>query len=311
MYERDMRDMRGMDGRNPYGSRGGYVVSSRDGRGRGRGRRGDRGMDYEMDMERGGRGRDRGMGDYGDMRGGDMRGQDYGDMARGGGRGGNRGGGQGGGGRGRGGRGGDRAGGDYGEDMRRGGDYGDMRGGRDYGDMGGRGDGHYMHGGMGGYQPIEAMGYFNGYYGMPEMDYGRGRDYGYDMGGGDYARGGRRDYGDYGEGDYGDYGETLSKEELEHWGKKLKEKLDEREKQMFSKEQIAQKAKQMGREMKEFGVEELEIVTLMLYDDYKKSIGQNPDLAIKLAFDWLDDKDAAVKGAEKLAVYYDCIVEGE
>ena len=291
------------DGRNPYGSRGGYVVSSR-GRGRGRGRRGDRGMDYNEDMARGGRGGrggDRGMGDYGY----DMRGQDYGDMARGG-RGGNRGG------QGGRGRGGDRAGGDYGEyDMARGGDrgYGDMRGGSDYGDMGrGRGDGHYMHGGqsMGGqtYYPIEAMGRFNGYWGMPEQDYGRGRDYGYDMGG-DYARR------DYGEGDYGDYGETLSEKELEHWGKKLKEKLDEREKQMFSKEIIAQKAKQMGREMKEFGIEELEIVTLMLYDDYKKSIGQNPDLAIKLAFDWLDDKDASVKGAEKLAVYYDCIVEGE
>ncbi len=301
MYERDMRDMRGMDGRNPYGSRGGYVSSRRP-------RRGDRGMGEDMDMARGGRGRDRGMGDYGDMRGGDMRGQDYGDMARGGGRGGNRGGGQGGGGRGRGGRGGDR--GDYGEDMRRGGDYGDMRGGRDYGDMGGRGDGHYMHGGMGGYQPIEAMGYFNGYYGMPEQDYGRGRDYGYDMGG-DYARGGRRDYGDYGEGDYGDYGETLSEKEIEHWAKKLMGQMDEREKQMFQKETIMQKAKNMGKQMEGFGEKELWLTTLMMATDYKQTIGQNPDMYIKLAFDWLSDKDVAVKGAEKLAVYYDCIVEGE
>ena len=185
-----------------------------------------------------------------------------------------------------------------GEDMRsmdyRGSDY---RGGQMMG------DGHYMHGRQSGYEPVEFMGYCQGYYGSPEQDYGRRGDYGYDMRG-------RRDYGyDYGY-DYGDYGETLSEKELEHFCKKLKEKLDEREKQMFSKEIIAQKAKQMGKEMKGFGIEELEVVCLMLYDDYKRSVGQNPDLIIKLAFDWLDDQDASVKGAEKLAVYYDEIVMG-
>lgn len=258
----DMRNMRGMDGRNPYGSRGGYVVSRRSRRGR----RGDRGMPMHEDMRRdmnytGGRG------------GYPMRGGDYAqnqnsnmDMR-----------------------------GDY-----RGYDMGDMARRNDYGY-----DGHYgMHGGrQGGYEPVEFMGYCSGYYGSPEQDYARGgrRDYGYDMRYG-------RDYGyDYG---YGDYGETLSKEELEHFCKKLKEKLNDQEKQMFSKEMIAQKAKQMGREMKDFGIEEIEVVTLMLLDDYKKSLGANPDLMIKLAFDWLDDKDASVKGAEKLAVYYDEIVMG-
>lgn len=289
MDERDMRDMRGMDGRRlpPRNSRGEFMS-----RGRGRGRRGDRGMDYgyDMDMARGGRGRDRGMSDYGDMRGGDGRvirsypRMDYGDMARGGSRG----------------RGG------------RGGDYGDMRGGSDYGDMAGRGDGHYMHGGqgMGGYQPIEAMGYFNGYYGMPEQDYGRNRDYGYDMGGGDYARGGRRDYGDYGYEDYGDYGETLSEKELEHWNKKLMEQLDEREKQMFHKDAIMQKIKQMGKPMEGFGEKELYTATLMSYTDDKEFIGQNPDLAIKLGYAFLADKDTKVRGAEKLCVYFDEIVMG-
>ena len=71
MDMRTMRDMmrgrgrRGMmsgrgdmayDGRNPYGSKGGYVTSSR------RGRR-DRAM--ESDMARGGRGSSRGSNDYG------------------------------------------------------------------------------------------------------------------------------------------------------------------------------------------------------------------------------------------------------
>lgn len=275
----DMRDMR--DGRNPYGSRGGYVTSSRGGRGRGRGRgrRGDRGMpmDYWYDMR--------------DMRRGDYEGED---MRRGGRR-------------------------DYG-DMR--GDYGyspdmevgrqtnvpstDMRGGYDRG-YDRAYDGHF--GRQGEYEPVEFMGYCSGYYGPPKGrgDYGRGRgrDYGYDMRG-------RRDYGDYGDyRDYGDYGETLSTEEMDHWCKKLKEELNDQEKQMFSKEMISQKARQMGKPMEGFGEKELEVTTLMIYTDYKNTIGQNPDMAIKLAFDWLTDKDVAVKGAEKLAVYYDSIVEGE
>lgn len=260
MDRRDNRIMAVRDGRNPYGSRGGYVSSSRTRRGR----RGDRGMDYaEQDMRRG---RDRGRMDMGDYAN-DMRGR-----------------------------------GDYAQDM----DY-DMR----RGDYEGGMDGHY--GRQSAYEPVEFMGYCNGYYGSPE-DYGRGRgrDYArYDMRGG---RGGRgRDYGDYDDygDDYGDFGETLSEEELDKWCKKLKEQLDEREKQMFSKDSIMQKAKALGKKMEGFGEKELEVATLMVYTDYKQTIGQNPDLAIRLAYDWLTDKDVAVKGAEKLAVYYDCIVEGE
>ena len=175
-------------------------------------------------------------------------------------------------------------------------------------------DGHYpMHSGRsGGYEPVEFMGYCTGYAGAKE-DYGypmygdmrgRGRDYGYPMH--------QRHYPpyDYGYDDYGDYGETLSDKELEEWSKRLRNQLDEREKQMFSKEAISQKARQMNKSMEGFGEKELEVATLMVYTDYKHSIGQNPDLAVKLAYDWLADKDVAVKGAEKLAVYYDCIVEG-
>lgn len=232
------------------------------GRGRGRGRRGDRGMDYGM---------------YPEMRDGRVI-RSYptihpqGDYARG--------------------------------DM----NY-DMRGGRGRGDMGDyrsempMGDGHhYPQHQMGGqtYYPIEAMGRFNGYWGMPQEDYGYP-----DM------RGGRRDYGyDYGY-DYGDYGETLSEKELDEWCKKLMSHFDEREKQMFNKDTIMQKAKQMGKQMEGFGEKELYVATLMAYTDYKQTIGQNPDMAMKLAYDWLSDEDVAVKGAEKLAVYYDCIVEGD
>lgn len=273
MDERMMYDGRRMPPRN---SRGEFMS-----RGRGRGRRGDRGMDYGYDM-RSSDGRVirsyptiHPQGDYGDM--------NY-DMARGG---------QGGRGRG----------------VRSRGDYGDYRGedmrGGDYAM-----DGHYPQGQGATYYPIEAMGSFRGYYGMPQEDYGRGRDYGYgDMRGG-Y---GRRDYGDYGYDygyPYGDFGETLSEKELDEFCHKLKSKLDEREKQMFSKEIITQKAKQMGKEMKDFGEKELEVVTLMLLDDYKRTLGVNTDVMIKLAFDWLNDEDAKVRGAQKLAVYYDEIVMG-
>jgi hypothetical protein len=168
---------------------------------------------------------------------------------------------------------------------------------------------HYPEHQMGGqtYYPIEAMGRFNGYWGVPEQDYARGRDYGYDMRGG-Y---GRRDYGDYGYQDFGDYGEVLSAEEIEKWTHKLLGEMDEREKQLFNKDTIMQKFKQMGKQMEGFGEKELYVTTLMCYTDYKQTIGQSVDTAIKLAIEWLTDKDVAVRGAEKLAVYYDCIVEGE
>ena len=258
--------------------------------------------------------RDRGM----DYAGEDMRMRDYGDVTR----------------RGR--------YGDYGEDMRRGDYAGDMRGdyeggdmrGRDYGEdmaRGGRGrgrsdygdygmDGHYPQGQGGStYYPIQAMGTFEGYYGMPEqMDYGRGgdyrrgsrMDYGYDMRGRGRGRDYGYDYGDYGD-DYGDYGETLSDKELEEWNKKLIGQLDEREKQMFSKDAIMQKIKQMNKPMEGFGEKELYTTMLMLLTDYKMTLPANPDTYLRLAYDWLSDKDVAVKGAQKLAVYYDCIVEGE
>jgi hypothetical protein len=198
---------------------------------------------------------------------------------------------------------------DYGRDMNydmaRGGDMrsmdyrgGDYRGGQmsdrgDYGDM--------HHGGMGrgGYEPVEFMGYCSGYYGAPQGDYGYG-----DMRG-------RRDYGyDYGY-PYGDFGEVLSEKELDEWCHKLMSHFDEREKQMFNKDTIMQKAKQMGKQMEGFGEKELYVATVMAYSDYKEVIGANPDMALRLGYAWLADKDVAVKGAQKLATYYDCIVEGE
>lgn len=261
------------DGRNPYGSRGGYVVSSR------RGRR-DRGMDY-ADYER-------------DYRGGDYEhGAMYGDRT-------------------------------YTEqDM--------ARGRRDYESMGqhdmgydnidmrrrrnARGqymsdrtyenemDGHYPMSQGSTYYPIEAMGRFTGYWGEPEGDYARGSRY--DMRG-------RYDYGyDYA----GDYGENLTKEELEHWRKKLdKEVGDEQAKNFFRKENVEQKARAMGIDMKHFNADELALASYMLYSDYCKSmkpyVGSNMDIFIKMGEEFLNDPDSAVKGGEKLALYHE-IVSGD
>ena len=185
-------------------------------------------------------------------------------------------------------------------DMARG-DYGDMR------------DMHHM-GRSGGYRPVEAMGYFTGYYGGGEdMARGRGRDYGYDY---NYDMRGGRDYGyDYGYDYAGDYGESLTKEELEHWKKKLMKEVEEKDKHFFETMTISNKARQMGVQMKGYNEEELALVALMLYTDYcktmKKYVGSNMDVYVELAKDWLEDPDSAIKGSERLAVYHDCIIEDE
>ena len=260
-------NIRMSDGRNPYGSEGGYVSSRRSRRSR-RDRGMRRGMDYAYD-----RGDYRG-GDYEyDSRRGDRAysEQDYAGSRR-----------------------------DYESgrqyDMARS-DYGDMR------------DMHYGER-QGNFRPVEAMGYFTGYYGGGE-DYARSgrRDYGYDY---NYDMRGRRDYGyDYA----GDYGEKLTQEELEHWRKKLdKEVGDEQSKHFFKKENIEQKARQMGLEMKHFNAEELAIASYMIYSDYCKSlkpyVGQNMDVFVKMGEEFLNDPDSAVKGGEKLALYFE-IVAGE
>ena len=237
------------DGRNPYGSRGGYVTTHRD-----------REMyphHYEME----------------DGRRRNARGQYMSDRA-------------------------------YDMPMRR--DYTDMPHERDYGSF------HEERG----FKPVEAMGYFTGYYGGGQ-DYARGdynypmesrRDYRYDMGYDMRGRDYRYDYAD-------DYGENLTKEELEHWRKKLDHEVgDEQAKQFFKKENIEQKARAMGVEMKHFNAEELALASYMLYSDYCKSlkpyVGSNMDIFVKMGVEFLTDPDSAVKGGEKLALYHE-IVSGE
>ena len=175
------------------------------------------------------------------------------------------------------------------------------------------------------YEPIEVMGRFNGYYGGAE-DYARGgRDYNY---GEDYARGRGRDYNygnDYARGrDYGympyppymmDYasqgGEYLSDRDLQMWADKLMKKVEDKDKQFLSRENIRKRANEMGIKFEKYSFEEFYVVVLMKYTDHCKTLGTaNMDIYLKLAKDFFEDDDAAVKYGEKLALYYDHIVEG-
>ena len=223
------------DGRNPYGSEGGYVVSRRA--------RGDRrmGRDYANDYPNR-------YSDSENQRLNNQREESY------------------------------------------------MRG-REY-------DGHY--------EPIEIMGRFNGYYGgaedyargMREQDYNYGRGYGY-MPYPPYMM----DYG-YGR-DYAQGGEYLSDKDLKMWADKLMRDVEEKDKQFLSRENIRKRADEMGIKFDKYSFEEFYVVVLMKYTDHCKTLGTaNMDIYLKLAKDFFEDPDTAVRYGEKLAAYYDYIVEG-
>ena len=232
-FLRDRASSRGIarDGRNPYGSRGGYVTSSRRGRDRGDMR------DY--------RGRDRGM---------DSR--DY-----------------------------------YSEHDSR----------NDYrGNSYDRGQDYHM-----GYEharehsrPMEYEMYGIG--GMrPRMDYGDYQDHG------DYRD--YRDYRDYQDhGDYRDYGED-SEKEYEEELKKWTEKLKKEDRFGWSKEQIMQQAKSMGVKFEEYDENEFYATYLMMISDYPKSANE-PHSYLAMAKAFLEDKDAKLKGSDKLCAYLYTIV---
>ena len=155
----------------------------------------------------------------------------------------------------------------------------------------GRGyDGHYA--------PIEIMGRFNGYYGGAE-DYARGRDYGY-MPYPPYMM----DYASQG-------GEYLSDRDLQMWADKLMRDVEDKDKQFLSRENIRKRADEMGIKFDKYSFEEFYVVVLMKYTDHCKTLGTaNMDIYLKLAKDFFEDPDTALRYGEKLAAYYYDIVEG-
>lgn len=153
-------------------------------------------------------------------------------------------------------------------------------------------DGGYDYGyDAGSYYPFDVRGSFSRYDARMDRRY-------------DYARGRDRRY-DYASGNY------LDEDELMDWQDDLMEQLDEKDKQLLKKDMIMKKAMEMGVKYNKFNEDEFYTTVLMLYSDYKNSLGSsNVDMYLKLAKDWLEDKDAEVQGGEKLAAYYESVVAG-
>ena len=109
--------------------------------------------------------------------------------------------------------------------------------------------------------------------------------------------------------DRGEEEMSLSPEEMKEWKKKIGEH--------FTMAQIEQSMRTMDIQPKEFTPEELCMTANMLYSDYDKTLSRTipkekeANYYTSLARDFLDDKDASVKGGEKLAVYYYCIANDE
>jgi hypothetical protein len=143
---------------------------------------------------------------------------------------------------------------------------------------------------------------YNDYdYGMDYNDYGDYdyNDYVMDYER-DYRRGGRRDY----------RSNKLEKEDYQEWIGKLMEEVDHKDSEMFKKDKIMQKAQELGIKPEGFTMDDLYLTTIMMYTDYYKTLGNaNISIYVKLAKDWLMDKDVSVKGSEKLASYYENIVK--
>lgn len=148
-------------------------------------------------------------------------------------------------------------------------------------------------------RPKSEYDYLERDYGYPERDYGYEDDYEYY----DMARGRRDMRRDYNK------SRMLNEEDLEHWTKKLAEQLEQKEKPLFKMDDIIKKAEAMGIRFDKFSPYEFYVTVLMMLTDYKKSIASlSPEMYIKLAKDWLCDEDSSVKYGEKLAAYYNYII---
>ena len=122
-------------------------------------------------------------------------------------------------------------------------------------------------------------------------------DYGYDMRM-DYRRG--RDYAD------DDYDKEYH-EDLKEWTEKLK-KYD---RFGLSKDQVMQKAKDMGVSFNEYDPDEFYATYLMQVSDYPQ-IANEPHTYLAMAKAWLEDKDIDLDGSEKLCKYmYEIVMADE
>lgn len=138
-----------------------------------------------------------------------------------------------------------------------------------------------------------------------EYPYEYGRDYSSDI-----RRVGNFEYDTYyGNGrDYTNGEYKLSTRELKEWARDLLDEVKPEYRQNFEKENFERKVREMGIEPREYSMEELYLVTLMMETDYAKTLNKyginNIDTAICLARDWLEDDDTDMQYGEKLGAYY-------
>lgn len=122
----------------------------------------------------------------------------------------------------------------------------------------------------------------------------------------------RRDYYDHYDRKQGyeDFGSSdVEKEwhdDLEEWMHKLKK----HDRFNMNKEDIINKAKQMGVKFDRYDEKEFATTYYMMVSDYK-SASNDPHFYLALAKQWLEDEDTALTGSEKLCAYYYEIVKGE
>ncbi len=112
----------------------------------------------------------------------------------------------------------------------------------------------------------------------------------YDYRGGDYRRG-MRDYAD------DDYDKEYH-EDLEEWTEKLK-KYD---RFGLSKDQVMQKARDMGVKFEDYEPDEFYAIYLMHVSDYP-NISNDPHTYLAMTKSWLEDKDLKIDASEKVCKY--------
>lgn len=154
------------------------------------------------------------------------------------------------------------------------------------------------------------------YQNYEEYDYARNRrDY---EQGGQYGRDSGYGYGvgmfDYDTEDYAMRGRDghyrLSKKDIKKWEKGL-ESADGTRGKKWEVDQVRQIAQQQGIRFEEYSPELLTAIANMLYSDYCKVLGADPNIYVKLSKAWLEDDDFDGEPDEKAMLYYKCIVEKE
>lgn len=131
--------------------------------------------------------------------------------------------------------------------------------------------------------------------------YGRDSGYGYGVGMFDYDT---EDYAMRG----GHY--RLSNKDIKKWEKGL-ESADGTRGKKWEVDQVRQIAQQQGIRFEEYSPELLTAVANMLYSDFCKVLGADPNIYVKLSKAWLEDDDFDGEPDEKAMLYYKCIVEKE